>query len=194
MRRSGNRSRIWKNRENLSQDNRELFVSSLETGLMTCPRTHLIVRLASGELPPAEEGDLREHLEACPVCTAAYSEMQQTWNALGNWPLDLSGIDLTERVLAEADAEGRRPSHPIRLAGRWAVPLRAAASIILAVGLGVAAGRLIPAGKSAAVTESPASLEGMTEALELIAFASESATGLPFSLESYEAPTGDEMP
>ena len=159
---------------------------------MTCPRTHLIVRLASGELSPAEERDLREHLETCQVCAAAYSEMSQTWNALGEWQLNVSGIDLAERVLAEADAEGRRPSPPIRLTWHWAVPLRAAASIALAVGLGVAAGHLMPAGKSAAVPESPASLEGITEALELIGFTSESATGLALGLDSDEAPVGDE--
>ena len=159
---------------------------------MTCPRTNSIVRLASGELPPGEERDLREHLETCETCTSAYTEMCQTWNTLGEWQVDVSGIDLAERVLAEADAEGRCPSQPIRLAGHWAVPLRAAASIVVAVGLGVAAGHLVPAGKSAAIPESSASLAGITEALELIGFASESATGLAFSLELDEAPTGDE--
>ena len=159
---------------------------------MTCPRTHLIVRLVSGELSPSEERAIREHLETCQVCAAAYSELHQTWNALGDWHLDVSGIDLTERVLAEADAEGRRHGQPHRLTAYWTAPFRAAASIVLAVGLGVAAGHLMPTSKSAAVPEPPAALESITEAVELIGFASESATGLPFGLEPNETPTGDE--
>ena len=161
---------------------------------MTCPRTHPIVRLVSGELAPSEERDLREHLEACQVCAAAFSEMRQTWNALGNWSLDLSGVDLAERVLVEADAEGRRRSQRIRLAGHWAVPLRAAASIVLAIGLGVGAGRLVPRRVPAAVPEPPEALVGITEALELIGFASESATGLAFGFEPDQASVGDETP
>ncbi len=161
---------------------------------MDCPRTHLIARLVSGELPPPEEYVLREHLETCQVCAAAYSELHQTWNVLEDWQLDVSGIDLTERVLIQAGSEGRRPVQPIRLIASWTVPIRAAASIVLAVGLGIGAGHLIPAGRSAAVPESPVALEGITEALELIGLASESATGLPISLEPDEAPTGDETP
>ncbi len=52
----------------------------------------------------------------------------------------------------------------------------------------------MPVGKPAAVCEYAAVPEGITEALELIGFTSESATGLPFSVESDEAPIGDEMP
>ena len=159
---------------------------------MTCPRTHLIVRSAACELPPGEEHDLREHLKTCQVCAAARSEMNKTWKAMGDWRLDVSGIDLAERVLAEADAESHPLEHSVGPPVHWPVPLRAAASIVVALGLGVGAGHLMPAGKSAPIPESPPSLEGITEALELIGFASESATGLAFSLEPHEAPVGDE--
>ena len=159
---------------------------------MTCPRANSIVRLASGELSSGEERDLREHLEICQTCATAYSEMCQTWNILGEWQVDISGTDLTERVLADSHRVERNSSRSIWLAGRWATPLRAAASIVVAVGLGVAAGRLVPAGGSATIPESPASLEGLTEALEMIGFASGSATGLAFGLDPEEAPEGDE--
>lgn len=158
---------------------------------MKCPRTHLIVRLLSGDLPPPEQRDLGEHLETCPICAAAYSEMYRTWNALGDWSLDLSGIDLTDRILREADPEGSRTDRRIRSAAYAAVSLRTAASILLAVGVGVAAGHLVPTGKSAAGVEPPATLEGLTEALESIGVASESATGLPLDLEPDETTTGD---
>ena len=161
---------------------------------MTCPRTRLIMRLISQELPLPEQCDLRKHLEICRVCAAAHSEMDRTWNALGDWQLDVSGIDLTERVLGKADAEYRRPVRPIRLAAYRTVPIRAAASIVLAVGLGIGTGHLIPTGKGAAVPEPAAALEGITEALELIGLASESATGLPLSLEPDETPTGEQTP
>jgi anti-sigma factor RsiW len=159
---------------------------------MTCPRTNSIVRLASGELSPWEERDLREHLETCQTCAAAYSEMCQTWKTLGEWQMDVSDIDLADRVLADSFRVERYSSRSVWLARRWAVPLRAAASIVVAVGLGVVAGRLVPVDESAAIPESPAPLEGLTEALEMIGLASESATGLAFGLEAEEVPEGDE--
>lgn len=159
---------------------------------MTCPRTHAIVRLAAAELPPGEERDLREHLKTCQACAAAHSEMNRTWEVLGDWRLDLSGIDLAEPVLAKADTESRPLERSVHPPVHWSGPLRAAASIVVAIGLGVGAGHLVPAGKSAPILESPPPLEGITAALELIGLTSESATGLAVSLEPHEVPGGDE--
>ena len=161
---------------------------------MRCPQNGVILRLLSGELEPGARRELQDHLEACSACRSAYEDLQASWDALGDWQVDVSAIDLTERVLTKADDAGRCQCQPVRLAAYWTVPLRAAASIVLAAGLGVGAGYLVPAGKSAAIPGPSAALEDMSEALEWIGLASESATGLPFGLEPDEAPEGGETP
>ena len=160
---------------------------------MLCPRNSAILRLLSGELTPDERREFQEHLEACLVCRSAYEDLRLSWDALGGWRIELSAIDLTERVLADADVEGRRPVRAVAGVVWWSVPLRAAASIILAVGLGVGAGHLVPAGESAVVPEPGTALESMADALDWIGIDAESATGLPGSLEPDGAPAGGEV-
>ncbi|MCK4660577.1 MAG: zf-HC2 domain-containing protein [Phycisphaerae bacterium] len=161
---------------------------------MTCPRNSMILRLLSGELEPDGQREFREHLETCPVCRSAYEGLQASWDVLGGWRVDLSAIDLTERVLADADVQDRRLGQPIRLAAYWTVPLRVAASILLAVGLGVGAGNLVPTIKPETVSEPQAAFEGVDEALEWVGLASESATGLLFGLEPDETQEGAPTP
>jgi len=170
------------------------FVSLSETSLMRCPRNDVILRLLSGELEPDARRELQDHFEACSACRSAYEDLQASWDVLGDWQVDASAIDLTERVLANAGAAERRQVQRIRLAAYWTVPLRAAALIVLATGLGIGAGHFVPAGKSAAIPEPSAALEDMSEALEWIGLASESATGVPFGLEPDEAPEGGDTP
>jgi len=157
---------------------------------MTCPRNGTILRLLSGELLPDAAGEFQAHLEACPTCTSAHKEMQGTWGALGDWRLDVSGIDLTDRVLADAEAAARPPVR----ATRWTAPLRAAASAILAVGLGIGAGRLVPQDEAPSAPTSPPTITGVDEAIAMIGLTAESVTGLHLGLD-HEAPTeGGEMP
>ena len=160
---------------------------------MSCPRNSAILRALSGELAPDAQREMQNHLETCPHCRSAYEDFRASWDALGAWRLELSAVDLTERVLTDAEAERQHPVRPVRVAGRWSVPLRAAASIILAVGLGVGAGHLVPAGGSAVLPEPATALESIGDALDWIGIDAESATGLPGSLEPDEAPAGGEV-
>ena len=161
---------------------------------MRCPRNGVILRFLSGELEPDARRELQDHLEACSACRSAHEDLQASWNALGDWQVDVSAIDLTGRVLAQVDDAGHSESQPLRLAPSWTVPLRVAASILLAIGLGIGAGHLVPAGQSAAIPAPSTALEGMSEALDWIGLASESATGVPFGLEADEVPEGGDTP
>ena len=159
---------------------------------MTCPQNALILRSLSNELTPEAERDLQEHLAMCPVCRSAHEVMRTSWDALNDWQIDVSTIDLTERVLAEADSIKRQQTQSLRLVSYWTVSLRAAASIVLAVGLGVGAAYLVPVNKPTVVPAPSVALESMAEALDLIGLASDSATGLLFGLEPDETPEGGE--
>jgi anti-sigma factor RsiW len=157
---------------------------------MTCPRNGTILRLLSGELLPDAAGEFQAHLKACATCMSAYEDLQSTWGALGDWRLDVSGIDLTDRVLADAEAAARSPVR----ATRWTAPLRAAASVILAVGLGIGAGRLVPQDEASPVPTSPPTVTGVDEAIAMIGLTAESVTGLHLSLDHEEPTEGGEMP
>jgi anti-sigma factor RsiW len=161
---------------------------------MRCPRNGVILRLLSGELEPGARRELLHHLQACSACRSAYENLQASWDALGDWLVEVPAINLTERVLAEADDPDRGEGRAPRRAAHRTVLLRAAASIVLAVGLGVGAGYLVPAGKSVGIPAPSPALEDISEALEWIGVASESATGLPFGLEPDEAPEGGDTP
>lgn len=161
---------------------------------MSCPQDHLIVRLVGGELADAEERDVRQHLATCPSCAAAFEGLRGTWVDLGAWNVDPTGTDLTDRVLARAADKEIQVRGPLLLAVFRAGPLRLAASIALAAGLGVATGALVPrdrALQSSQASAVPTAVE-LAEVLGLGELATQSATGLPFGFEP-EAPAGAEV-
>ena len=111
---------------------------------MDCPKTTLFLRLVSGELPPEQQSELRQHLDECPACSVALAELDDAWRALDEWEVDAAGIDLTEGVLQRIEAGPVGRFRFVRWFGSVPEPVRVAASIALAVGLGVGAGRLVP--------------------------------------------------
>lgn len=75
------------------------------------------------------------HLDTCQRCREHWRELQESWQIVGRWTVDGSGIDLTDRILSQVDVESN-----IRL---WQVRalIRIAASVIIGVGLGALIGR-----------------------------------------------------
>lgn len=164
---------------------------------MDCPQTELILRLVSGELSPECGGELLRHFETCPACAAAHAELSRTWDALGDWPVDRSDIDLTERVLARVEADRTGVLSMVRWLRSMPVAVRAAACILLGVGLGMGAGRLVPVpttGPGATRIAPAVSTEDLAETLGLDRFATGSATSLPSRFLENDAPKGGEQP
>ena len=163
---------------------------------MDCRNIRLIPRLLSGELPPDRDEELREHLRSCPECQTAFAEVRDGWDALGDWHIDVPQIDLADRVLDEIDRSTSEhgPSQwwsPIRSSG-----FRVAASVVLAVGAGVLAGRLVPVapgGPGEVPTQSQPATDAEAAAwLGLSDLTTGSATGLGVELERSDDSQGDE--
>lgn len=112
----------------------------MEIILVTCPQYSTVLRLVSGELPDEAVREFQAHMGSCIACREAYARAKETWDALGVWQTDAPVMDIRERVARALDEA------PDRLAsGTGALrPWRAAASLFLAVGLGAAAGMLVP--------------------------------------------------
>ena len=153
---------------------------------MTCPEAEIIAGLANGSLSEADEQNVRAHVNNCPTCARVLAEIHTTWEALGVWELEQPAPDVKDRVLRTVIAEARQARHP-----GWGLPLavRAAASIAVALGLGIAAGHLVPTSAAHAPALQHADVEALERALTLVSQFSESPTGLSLGLGDPAAST-----
>lgn len=99
-----------------------------------------MIEFLGGHLPSDQHLGAEEHLAACEVCRSRHEQLSEMWNVLGEWEVPAGEHDLREKVLAAAGAGGT-----LRFSSAWRrwtlVTLKAAASVIIAIGIGYAAGR-----------------------------------------------------
>lgn len=105
---------------------------------MQHPTDIQMMEFVGGHLPPDQHDRVIEHLASCQACRSRHQELTDVWDVLGEWDLPPGEHDLQERVLAAAGAGAT-----IRFQGLWRqwtlTTLKAAASVVLAVGVGYAA-------------------------------------------------------
>ena len=100
-----------------------------------------LIKYVAGELPQPQRARVDEHVAACGRCKDRQRQISQTWEVLGDWQVEPLASDLADAVSVavrrEREAGTRQP------AGwrRASVLLRAAAAILVAVGLGHLAAR-----------------------------------------------------
>ena len=160
---------------------------------MQCPRETLLIRLISGELDGMQADDLRSHLEACTVCRESLRALQETATLLGAWEVDVTGTDLVPGVRSMLERDREHPLELLWFRIRQSVALRAAASVVLATGLGVAAGHLVLRATPRPPVHSAETVapEAVIEALGLSAFTTDSVTGLVPNFEASSREAGD---
>lgn len=114
------------------------------------------------EKPAGWPDGVRTHLDGCEDCRRRWQGLQETWNALDAWTVEMPQIDLTDRVLERAV--------PVRTVLLWRPQtlVRVAASVALGLGLGMAAGR---------IGSTPVSAEEVSQAIYLDSLALNSSTG-----------------
>jgi anti-sigma factor RsiW len=144
-----------------------------------------LIELAAGRLPAEHQADLAAHLAACPECARRRDEILATWDALGDWQVE-PGRDLAPDVLAAARAPGwRKRARPV---------LRIAASVLIAIGVGHAAGRWAWPALEGQPSPRPAAAEEQAAAqgLSLGVLEQVTATGIPEALLGAEESTDEE--
>lgn len=102
--------------------------------------------LLGGHVEPGPRQEAEQHLAACEPCRSRYQQFAGVWSVLGQWEPACPDVDLRQRILARAreDTAGGISgiSGIFGMRRRWAsITLRAAASIVLAIGVGYVAGR-----------------------------------------------------
>jgi anti-sigma factor RsiW len=83
-----------------------------------------------------DEQALAAHLRDCGACRQRLAELGGVWRLLGSWKAPGVPGDLRERILTALPAQPATPK-----ASGWRRPLRVAAALALAAGIGHVAGR-----------------------------------------------------
>jgi anti-sigma factor RsiW len=162
---------------------------------MSCPAESDLVRMVSGELAPDHRQTVLRHLEQCPECSRRLGELTSLWRTLGRWEVDASAHDVAGAVIRTVRITHATPPRDYRWTRpwRWPIPLRAAASFLLAVGLGWAAGRATAPRAATEMAEAPQAASAVTfeqvaQDMGLDALGGGAVTGLAATLFQDEPP------
>lgn len=133
---------------------------------MSCPTETDLLRLVSGELTGQHRERVVAHVEQCAACAQRVEPQQDLWETMGAWHVDVAGRDVSADVLrAAAGASAVHGATVWHRPWQWPVPLRTAASVLLAVGIGWGAGRTMPQSAPSRLTSVPEPVEPVTPEL-----------------------------
>ena len=144
-----------------------------------------LIELVAGRLTADRQAAVAAHLAACPECARRRDAIRATWDALGDWQV-APGRDLAPAILAAARAPAwRERAKPF---------LRVAASVLIAIGVGHAAGRWAwPALQGQSRPEPVAAEEQeAAQSLSLGVLEQVSPTGIPEALLGADELTDEE--
>ena len=101
---------------------------------MSCHQMHeTISAYLDGELSADEREAFGKHLESCSDCRRELADQERLWTFLGSFEEDQVSVGLTRRILESTVGPRRKRGRSHRL--RWAVPVAAAASLLVAAGV-----------------------------------------------------------
>jgi anti-sigma factor RsiW len=142
-----------------------------------------VIRFAAGELPADADAALARHVAGCDACRAQVAEQRALAAALGAWNVTPPITDLTARVLEELKRPALRPRPGLRI---YRV-LRVAAAVLLGLGLGCGAERLVLGSRSSAP---PASPDAPVADLDYVLLATPDDVGLGTAYDMLDAGEG----
>jgi anti-sigma factor RsiW len=135
-----------------------------------------LIRVVAGEADAVEAREVERHLRECRRCADTRNRLQATWDALAVWTESEPAADLWPAIHASLEVGARRNAGwlPRSTPGL----LRAAASVLIAIGLGWATGAVIGQ-RDASPPEPPvASIDEVMESLGLDTLTLGAAAGL----------------
>jgi len=102
-----------------------------------------LMEYVADRLAPPQKEQVAEHIAGCPDCSQRRRQAQMLWDSLDQWTVDTSGHEIADRVtaLAQEHKSVRAQMHKTYAPSTYALVLRVAASILIAVGVGYKLGR-----------------------------------------------------
>lgn len=155
---------------------------------MRCPSELIWIRYVRGESAAKEAALLDEHVTACTACAQFVAAQRALWDALDDPAEETPGADLEARVASAIRAEQPSRGPSVLGAHRWLAPMRTAAAVLLAAGLGVAAGVLTS--PRPPKTAYALDYSGVLTTLDVDNLLGESATGLQTVVEHVDVNAG----
>ena len=138
-----------------------------------------LIKYVAGELPQPQRARVDEHLAACRPCRDRQRQISQTWRVLGDWQVEPLESDLADAVNVAVRREREAGTGQPAAWRRASVLLRAAAAILVAVGIGHLAARWT----------APLPPRPVTSGVDLLA-QSEAADGVPLGVLELGSATG----
>lgn len=103
-----------------------------------------ILEQISGRLDAQRSQLVKDHISGCSECSRKYDEMLRTWEVLGEWEIESTGVDIAGTIVSRVEELNKSPNYklmPVLSNKRlMSVAFRFAASIIIAVGIGAMSG------------------------------------------------------
>ena len=143
---------------------------------MDHPRDIRLIERCGGGLSPNALAEIDAHLAGCDACAERYRRVRATWEVLGEWSAEPEVGDLAAGVCEKITDPDPPPVYRLH---DWVWPVtRVAASVVVAVLVGHAAGLVVrPAPSTVAISGEPDPQQAAAE-LYLDVLADESASGL----------------
>jgi anti-sigma factor RsiW len=143
---------------------------------MACNNSTLLLRLMGGRLDDPAAARLEAHLAHCPPCRDELAELRRIEGLLGEWTVPTDRVNLREPVLAGAAAQPGLSTH--RIWAKRMAAARVAASVLLAMGLGILAGALVPVYRGPSAPSGGVSAEVVLDSMGIRELGRAAGTGL----------------
>ena len=103
-----------------------------------------ILEQIAGKLDAERARLVKDHISGCSECARKFEEVVRTWDVLGEWEIESTGVDVAGTIVSRAEElnSSRNKKLLYVLPGKrfMSVAFRVAASIIIAVSIGAMSG------------------------------------------------------
>lgn len=98
----------------------------------------------AGKLDAERSRLVKDHISGCSECARKFEEVVQTWDVLGEWEIESTGVDVAGTIVSRAEelnsSRNKKLLYVLPSKRLMSIAFRVAASIIIAVSIGAMSG------------------------------------------------------
>jgi len=103
-----------------------------------------ILEQIAGKLNAARSRQVKDHISRCSECARKFEEVVRTWDVLGEWEIESTGVDVAGTIVSRAEelniSGSKKLLYTLPNKRFMSIAFRVAASIIIAVSIGAMSG------------------------------------------------------